>query len=110
MPLLVRAAALRYTRGSLRSLVRNPLLPVYIVTIGEVGAVVPAAALFAAQRGARNQASDREDTRRPPVVGVEDAPLAERRVQFLPGRFKERQRARQPITIAKEPNVLPHRP
>ena len=71
---------------------RHSALPVYIVAFREIGAVVPAAALFAAQRGPRNQAPDSEDAGRRQSSASRARRCSLSRVQLRPGGLERQQR------------------
>ena len=102
--------ALLARRALLNPGLPHPLLPVYIVTIGEVRTVVTAAALLPPERGTGDQSAHRQDACRPPVFRIERLIVLESSVEILPAGFESRQRARQAVAIPEEADVLPHDP
>src|SRR4051812_4392124 len=87
---------------------RHPALPVYIVAFREIGPVVAAAALFASQRGPRNEAPDSEDAGATPGVGVDGGAAAHESVEVRPGGLERQQRRVEAGAIAEQPDTPPH--
>lgn len=80
----------------------------YIVTIREVRPVVTAATLLPTECRSGYQATHRQDAGGPPVVWIERLMSLESHVEILPRRLEHSQRARQPVTIPEQTDVLPH--
>src|SRR3954469_16496185 len=83
------------------------LFPVYIVAFWEVGAEVAAAALLAAERGARDQCPNGDETRHAPQTLVPRVAGQCSRRDFLP-RVQLRGGLGQPLARPDETDVLPH--
>src|SRR5688572_5919536 len=67
------------------AIIGKVLLPVYIVALGEVRAEMAAAALFAPQRGARDQPADGRDAADEPQIQFATAGAARPNDRFAPG-------------------------
>jgi len=61
---------------------------VYIVTIGEICAVVAAAAFLASQCRQRNQPPDGQYAGGPPILRVQHTAASEHVIHFFPGRLE----------------------
>ena len=80
----------------------------YIVAIGEVRPEVAAAALFAAQRRARDQPADGDETCRAPCIAVERLVASNPRIQLAREGLESLQRSLDSRAVPKEADVAPH--
>ncbi len=82
----------------------------YIVTIREVRAVMAAPAFLPSRCRSGNEAPDGHYAGRPPILRIEHVTFTQHRVDRVRRGLEDSEGTRQPLSIAKQPDIAPHYP